>query len=590
MKTLNVKKRANWSTKFLPIIAGALLISFLAVVVLPSTLRHQKVQTTETPEYAPVTSDDNQGSGQGGNVSSFGLRSGRGILGEGPAAEPGASGGGIVLGKNQSTKKCVGNPPRQTEDRLSPPCVAFFGGDNFGTTYQGVTKEEIQVLYYLEGSTYNNNNVESPQSPVDTYFDLGKPPTPNEYFVLKYLRGWQKFFNDRFQTYGRTAHFHVYFANRSLTTPEKRRQDAEDNFSRIKPFAVVSSISRNGSAYLKAMAQKGVIGFTSNRGISAEQFRSFPGLQWGYRPSIEEQANLFADFVCRKVVPYPTSFSGNLLENSKPRRLGLLYSTDPTRLELGPLKDAIKAAIDGCGGAFVDEQTFPNAYCTETCNNNNAGFAMASFREKGVTTVIWPGGYETTNTQAASAISYRPEWILAGDGTQEGNSAGKYQEPSEWANAWIVTSVTKVTQYEEETCYLAYKDVDPDEASFINIKLHACGFYDSTRQLFTGIQVAGPRVSPAAIDKGFHAIPAIASTDPKTPACFYRPSDYTCIKDSIAEWWDSSGPDPTTRENTPGPGCWRLTHSGKRYLSQAWPDGDVLNLRNRNEDGCNGYQ
>src|SRR5688572_12407961 len=42
-------------------------------------------------------------------------------------------------------RRCVGDPPRQTEDPQSPPCVAAWSGDNGGATWQGVTRDEIVV-------------------------------------------------------------------------------------------------------------------------------------------------------------------------------------------------------------------------------------------------------------------------------------------------------------------------------------------------------------------------------------------------------------------------------------------------------------
>ncbi len=32
-------------------------------------------------------------------------------------------------------RRCVGDPPRQTEDPQSPPCVNYFAGENGGATY-----------------------------------------------------------------------------------------------------------------------------------------------------------------------------------------------------------------------------------------------------------------------------------------------------------------------------------------------------------------------------------------------------------------------------------------------------------------------
>jgi len=58
------------------------------------------------------------------------------------------------IGGNPKQFQCYGNPPRQTEDPSSPPCVPFFQGDNFGATYQGITKNEIKVLVYMDIAGY----------------------------------------------------------------------------------------------------------------------------------------------------------------------------------------------------------------------------------------------------------------------------------------------------------------------------------------------------------------------------------------------------------------------------------------------------
>jgi hypothetical protein len=42
-------------------------------------------------------------------------------------------------------RRCVGDPPRQTEDPQSPPCVAYWVGTNGGATTRGVTADTIRV-------------------------------------------------------------------------------------------------------------------------------------------------------------------------------------------------------------------------------------------------------------------------------------------------------------------------------------------------------------------------------------------------------------------------------------------------------------
>jgi hypothetical protein len=108
--------------------------------------------------------------------------------------------------------------------------------------------------------------------------------------------------------------------------------------------------------------------------------------------------------------------------------------------------------------------------------------------------------------------------------------------------------------------------------------------YPNIRQLFTGIQVAGPRLGPTSIDKGFHAIPPIASTDPTVPACYYDAGDYTCVKDAQVERWDPSGKSSTTGSRQ---GCWREIQKGQRYFPSIWPGGNMT--AQEGDDPCNAF-
>jgi hypothetical protein len=63
------------------------------------------------------------------------------------------------------------------------------------------------------------------------------------------------------------------------------------------------------------------------------------------------------------------------------------------------------------------------------------------------------------------------------------------------------------------------------------------------------------------------------------PACFYESGDYTCVKDSVAMWWDSRG---STQ------GCWKVTLAGKRFVADAWPEGDVFGMRST-ADACSQF-
>src|SRR5579884_2613954 len=132
-----------WHRRYPPLAAAVGALA-LAVFALPSALNLPQANPGQTLEYAPVPGQSSQSSS--GNFAGLGLGSGGAASGAGGLAQPGPAG----TGTQPSSKHCVGNPPRQTEDPLSPPCVAFFQGDNGGRTYTGVTATEVRVLYYLE--------------------------------------------------------------------------------------------------------------------------------------------------------------------------------------------------------------------------------------------------------------------------------------------------------------------------------------------------------------------------------------------------------------------------------------------------------
>ncbi|HUR49567.1 MAG TPA: hypothetical protein VMY88_08605, partial [Acidimicrobiales bacterium] len=130
-------------------LASVMMLGLLAV--LPSALNLPQTTPSETLEYAPVPPEDDITTPPSGNLSSLGLGSSSslGSTGETAGPPPDLTGPGGKPLKTPSTKRCVGSPPRQTEDPLSPPCVASYTGDNGGATYKGVTADEIRGIYFF---------------------------------------------------------------------------------------------------------------------------------------------------------------------------------------------------------------------------------------------------------------------------------------------------------------------------------------------------------------------------------------------------------------------------------------------------------
>lgn len=588
------RSRSDWSRRYPPLVVPLLAIA-MALTLLPSSLNLPQSNPAQTLEYAPVPPSEEDVPPPAGDFAELGLGESPGPEGDGaeggdqggpgdelpppPPADPG-------VGKTPTTKRCVGNPPRQTEDILSPPCVPDFKcEENGGATYQGVFDNEVKILFYFDSGIVDTGTSRGDESrPNNTYYDLASEPQPDEHVYVRLLRGWQRYFADRYQTYCRIPHFYVYYGTDSDAGPEAKRADAADNYSRIKPFAVVSESLASNDAYLEAMSRRGVLNFGSFIGRKRSFFDSFPGMIWGFSPPLESQADHYTDFVCKKLQG-ATSFAGGGL-NGRPRKFGLIHTTDPNQPQYVQLADLVRERLNDCGIRIAATGTFPVCCLAEDATNPTlyAGQVIGKFQSEGITTILWPGGVEGTFSDAAFRQQYLPEWVLLGDGQHDGFVAAEFQNQQVWDHAVVVTHQTKVVDREQEDCFLAYKDANPTEPNR-DIRGRACSLYNNLRNLFIGIQVAGPYLGPTSIDQGFHAIPGKPSPDPTQPACFYNPGDYTCVKDGVWMYWDSQGQAPNSSET----GCWRMPEGGKRYLFGTFASGDPEPLMRAGQSPCNGY-
>ncbi|HEX9888014.1 MAG TPA: hypothetical protein VGA69_00930 [Nitriliruptorales bacterium] len=560
--------------------------------MLPSALNVPQSNPTQTLEFAPIPpqDDDPPPPQESSNLSSLSLGTSAG-----PSADaPGGGGGGLAdvppqlpegAGARPVTKRCVGDPPSQTEDPLSPPCVAHFEGDNGGATARGVTPDEVRVLAYFDGgaggAVMQAGTSRPTPIPNESFYDLDDPPDyDDEPTYVELIRTYARYFNTRYQTYGRHIHFIVHYGQQD-DSPEALRADAAQAEAEYGPFFAVVAYN-GGQVYSDAWAQRGTsvfVGTAYTAGATASFFGSHPGMIWGYIPSVEQRAQVVASYICTKAVPHPVSFSGDPTLRGRQRVFGILHTTASQNYIR--YAELLRQGIDDCGGEVADVRTFAeNSAGGGSPDNGLAN--MAAFQQAGVTSIVWAGAQDAYQTTSASQIAYYPEWLLAGDRNIEGNIEGRLKDQSQWVNARAVTTYTDMSDIDTAPCFRAAREVRPDLGR-IEIRNYGCDFYPDIQQLFTGIQVAGPRLTFASMDQGFHAIPPKPSTSPTTASCFYRSDDYTCVKDSQAQWWDPSGRVPGHNST----GCWRMMERGRRYLAGSWPEGDVEAQRDPSSDPCN---
>src|SRR5258708_30818470 len=102
----------------------------------------------------------------------------------------------------------------------------------------------------------------------------------------------------------------------------------------------------------------------------------------------------------------------------------------------------VRREAEGCGVQFVDARTFTygNAFMGNP-GGSDAVTNMGAFKNEGITTIIWAGGYEPYQSAAAANLNYYPEWIVMGaDHVMDEEENTSLQNQQVWSHAVVVTS------------------------------------------------------------------------------------------------------------------------------------------------------
>jgi len=598
---------SSYLRSYPPLVLFVLAV-LIAVLVLPSSLNLPNSNPSTVLEYAPVPPEDDTPPQSEGSISQLGLGESSGLTtgqgGQGPG------GGGKTGGEKPISKKCVAKPARQTEDPNSPTCVPFFDGDNGGKTWQGVTEKEVTVVLYHSAFISDENEREGGETsageytPVNVYCDLDQPVSEQrscqdrnvkgkELSVVTAARAYSRYFNERFQTYGRRVHIYIFWTSASTATG--RRSEAAGIWERLKPFAIMDRATFGGfnDVFAEAAGKRNISTFGSFGSLENEYFRLQAPKVWSFWPDVEHWADQYVTYVCTKVVPFPVSHAGPGIEPGQPRRLALMYTEDHSFPGLQVFANLVERGVKDCGGNIVEKVSFPfsganiDNRCATESETPNCDYGIqnvALMKKAEATTVLWAGGMESRTTQAARSADYDPEWVVAGDRVIDDLLNGRAQQQDVWRHAWVMSNHLREIRFEESPARQAFREAEPRGRQIQ--EYWATTLYREFFGLFKAIQVAGPYLSPETVDQGQHSIARQSSEDPRTAACFYDPGDYSCVKDAHEAWWDPDAPDPNKEPNVKG--CWRMVRDGKRYLAGTWEKADEVQ-QNR-ADACNGIK
>ena len=239
---------------------------------------------------------------------------------DGPGSSEGAPGAGVTSGgpgigpARPRARKCFGNPPRQTEDPQSPPCVPYFVGDNGGATYKGVTADEIRIA-------------------MPAY----------DAFMATTL---ENYFNARYEFYGRQLRLlKGYDTALGAGNPAATmRADATAVDEQMHAFASVIYQDQTGYHYYAELACRHLIGVTMDPLLDEASMAAWHPYYWQYPMANDQELAMEGEWACSRLAGRKAVHAGTPDIQGATRKFGIIWETySDAAFSPKPLTDKLAA-------------------------------------------------------------------------------------------------------------------------------------------------------------------------------------------------------------------------------------------------------
>ena len=434
-------------------------------------------------------------------------------------------------------------------------CYAPFKGNNGGATYQGVTAHSIKVVLYLA----------EPHDPVLSYIEGSIADTDTNAQTIATVKGYAKFLQAYYETYGRTIDLIPFVATGPATDDVSARADATTIVETIKPFAVIG-----GPLLTSAFGQE----IVANKIFCIDCIPDQPNGYYaanspyviGLGMNADEAQIQLADYIGAQLARRPAAYAGNAAMHSQTRKFGLVYISSGQASEIQTNHFVQSLA------KFHVKLAARIAY-TSPVTIDSVGI-IAKLKAAGVTSVIFSGDPVAPGsiTRAATSQNYFPEWVVTGSALTDTTIFARTYDQKQWAHAFGISFLAARTDPKVSgSTYLYHwfygKNPPAGTGAAVTTPLITL--------LFVGVQGTGPDLTPANFLAALFAAP-------KPPEALTQPmitygnhgiwpqTDYLGIDDATEIWWNPKavGPDEL---NHAGKGMYEYVLGGKRYLPGHWP-------------------
>jgi hypothetical protein len=455
-------------------------------------------------------------------------------------------------------RRCYGNPPRQTEDPQSPPCVPYWEGDNGGATTKGVTGDEIRIAV--------------PQR--DAGYAAGVDP--------RVITDFQTYFNRRYEFYGRHLTL-VYnagdFQGTDYPNGEIAAAAAADEQHHV--FASTDTDWGLGGGYYRVeLARRKIISAATFPQQSEAQMAKYRPYMWSYPMDTDDLLASMGQVYCRQFNGKTASHAGDVATQSKTRKLGIVLE----QFSPLPVSDApLQRELAKCNATIAQREVRQDKIAPDPSSWQTP---MADMRLKNVTSVICMC-YVTDMAEgvmpAATNQGFFPEWLLTPYWRTLCRNCLAVAPPNQLTSVLLLSGQPRDVAAARDPVMWALREVDPDyyngqsaagdpntTATRADVYYH---MYRSLLLLASGIQMAGPHLTPESFEAALQrTIFANADDGSKPGNVGFEGGRHSMIRDATLAWWSAT--DESAYNDGIKQGAYCYVDGGARYRLGGFPADD----------------
>jgi hypothetical protein len=446
----------------------------------------------------------------------------------------------------------------------APPCVPVFTGSNGGATSSGVSGSAINVVYYQ-------------MQPGGLASTISAAAGTNAQ-ELATAQAYVAMFNQVYGLYGRHVNLIPFTASGADTDPVAAHADAVTVAQQLHAFASINGPGET-NAYQDELARLHVLCLACGDSSTNGEIQKNAPFQWANLPTADTSLFETIDYVAAKLNGKDAVWAGDPSLHTQKRKFIVVSETsEPPLPGFAQLTATLTKKLTA-GHVVMASPTDLTYTLNLTTLPTSAATIAEKLKASGATSVIFAGDpiMPIYLTKACASIGYFPEWIITGIALTDTSALGRYYDQSEWSHAFGVTSLgvpVPVSTGDADRLYRWWYGPNATPAS-----LAAPAIIPPIEQLFEGVQLAGPDLTPYTFSAGLFRAPP-AGGGPTSPLYAYgyqgaapRPS-YSSPADYTFLWYDATAKGPD-EEGVDGTGLMRYVNGGVRYKSGTVPFGPV---------------